>query len=528
VRQVLAAAPHDASGGDGEPPDDATPDDVCAWARRTAAALLDAVDTAPAARRYRGLAPVAAWGTLDAAPAVAVAPDPPITTGPHRSARRTRRASCPSGAASAGVPRARASVWTCASPTPTRRRTTVGPTLDDPRGAPSAEAGRSAAARTAGDRAPAGPPDDVDPAAPGAREYPEWDARARRLVPRAVRVVVPPPTAEDAAWAARALGEHAGVVRLVRERFERLRPRRARLPRQRDGAELDLDACVRALVAGRVGDAPDDDRLYVAVRPARRAVAFAVLVDVSGSTEAPASPSHQVIDVEKRAALLAAEALDALGDPFALLAFSSYGARHVEVTTLKAFGEPHGARTRGRVGALRPGGSTRLGAALRHATALLARQPRGTGCSSSSPTAGPTTPTATPGTPPSRTRGQACSRRAPWASCRSASPWTATRRRTSRRCSAPPATPCCATPSGSPTRCSAPCASCCAVAAARLSAARVAALRPWRSPRRQRARCRRRARGRSARTAPCSRVAGTRRACAAARGRWRRSRGRRW
>jgi nitric oxide reductase NorD protein len=216
----------------------------------------------------------------------------------------------------------------------------------------------------------------VDPALPGAREYPEWDAGAHRLVARAVRVVVPAPVEGGEAWAARALGEHAAVARRVRERFARLRARRQRLLRQQDGAELDLDACVRALVARRTGE-PPDDRLYVAVRPARRAVAFAVLVDVSGSTEAPASPRHQVIDVEKHAALLAAEALDALGDPFTLLAFSSYGARHVEVATLKAFGEAHGPRTRGRIGALRPGGNTRLGAALRHAAALLAGQPAG-------------------------------------------------------------------------------------------------------------------------------------------------------
>jgi hypothetical protein len=94
----------------------------------------------------------------------------------------------------------------------------------------------------------------------------------------------------------------------------------------------------------------------------------------------------------------------------------------VEVATLKAFGEAHGARTRGRIGALRPAAAR--GSARRCATPprCSPASPPATGCSSSSPTAGPTTPTATPGTPPSRTRARRCSRRAPPGSCPSASP----------------------------------------------------------------------------------------------------------
>ena len=101
-----------------------------------------------------------------------------------------------------------------------------------------------------------------------------------------------------------------------------------------------------------------------------------MLVDVSGSTREPVDGGDvRVIDVARTAALHAAEALDALGDPCAILAFSSHGRRHVEVEQLKGFGERHGAAVRSRIGALEPGGNTRLGAAIRHATALLAKQP---------------------------------------------------------------------------------------------------------------------------------------------------------
>jgi nitric oxide reductase NorD protein len=206
--------------------------------------------------------------------------------------------------------------------------------------------------------------------------YPEWDPARRRLVPRAAVVLAAPAEEGDGAWGARVLREHAALVRRVRERFERLRARRTRLGRQRDGEELDLDACVRALAERRAGgDA--DDRLYVSVRPARRALAIALLVDVSGSTDTDVDDARRVIDVEKEAVLLAGEALDALGDRYAVLTFSSRGARAVRVTTVKDFAERGGEAVRRRLDAMRPAANTRLGAAVRHATALLEREPAG-------------------------------------------------------------------------------------------------------------------------------------------------------
>jgi nitric oxide reductase NorD protein len=98
---------------------------------------------------------------------------------------------------------------------------------------------------------------------------------------------------------------------------------------------------------------------------------------VSGSTDAIVSGTLQVIDVEKIALLLASEALDALGDPYTILTFSSRRAEDVRVTTIKAFADRSGDLVRRRVAALKPEGNTRLGAAVRHATALLARQPAG-------------------------------------------------------------------------------------------------------------------------------------------------------
>ncbi|MFL5537408.1 MAG: nitric oxide reductase activation protein NorD [Longimicrobiaceae bacterium] len=202
-------------------------------------------------------------------------------------------------------------------------------------------------------------------------EYPEWDWKAARYVERASTVRVVEPQAADGAWAAEVLRAHAPMVRRLREKFERLRARRVRLTRQPEGDELDLAACVGALVDRHTGRAPDD-RLYLQVRPARRGLAIALLVDISGSTDERVGRSR-IIDLEKVALLLTCEALDALGDEYTVLTFSGKSAGDVRLRTLKGFGERTGEAVRGRVTALRPEGYTRLGPAVRHASALLAR-----------------------------------------------------------------------------------------------------------------------------------------------------------
>jgi nitric oxide reductase NorD protein len=84
-----------------------------------------------------------------------------------------------------------------------------------------------------------------------------------------------------------------------------------------------------------------------------------------------ARPAFTVLQSAARAAAAIAAALQTLGWPCAVIAFRSHGRGAVRLDTLQAFGRQD-ARLAGRLQRLRPGGSTRLGAALRHATARLA------------------------------------------------------------------------------------------------------------------------------------------------------------
>ena len=61
-------------------------------------------------------------------------------------------------------------------------------------------------------------------------------------------------------------------------------------------------------------------------------------------------------------------------DRHAVIAFSGHGPRAVHALTVKDFDETSRTAARGRVAALEPDGYTRVGAAVRHASALLGRE----------------------------------------------------------------------------------------------------------------------------------------------------------
>jgi nitric oxide reductase NorD protein len=66
--------------------------------------------------------------------------------------------------------------------------------------------------------------------------------------------------------------------------------------------------------------------------------------------------------------------IDALGDRHAILGFSGQGPGEVRLLAIKRFEETVGPEVRRRIAALEPDRYTRVGAAIRHATALLAAQ----------------------------------------------------------------------------------------------------------------------------------------------------------
>jgi nitric oxide reductase NorD protein len=198
---------------------------------------------------------------------------------------------------------------------------------------------------------------------------PEWDYRKQRLQPDHCRLKML--LARDAAPCALPSALRAPARRL-RQQFQALATQSSRLRAQLSGSDLDIDACVR-FAADRAGGAQaPEPGLYVDSRRHQRDLSCLLLADLSLSTDAWVSNSGRVVDVIRDSLLLFSEALAATGDRFALYGFSSVRRNNVRFHLLKGFDERYNDRIRGRLAVIKPGFYTRMGAAIRHAAAILA------------------------------------------------------------------------------------------------------------------------------------------------------------
>jgi nitric oxide reductase NorD protein len=163
-------------------------------------------------------------------------------------------------------------------------------------------------------------------------------------------------------------------IRSVRRQFEALRPKRVQLTRQIEGQDIDIEAAISAR-AELAATGEHSDRVYVSSRSQERDLAVSILFDASRSTETYVA-GRQVIDIAREALMALAWGLDACGDDTAIDAFSSLRRDRVFVQSCKSFDESMDATVEARIAGLKPGHYTRLGAAVRHASANLAKRPR--------------------------------------------------------------------------------------------------------------------------------------------------------
>jgi hypothetical protein len=213
-------------------------------------------------------------------------------------------------------------------------------------------------------------------------DYDEWDYAIRDYRPRWCHLEEVNLGGDAGEFFQDTLTRYADLLPEVRRQFQRLRPERyLKVRGLEDGEDFDLNAAVEARVELRARRSPSQ-RLYVARRAEERDVATLFLIDMSASTDEPVQsgkadgePSattnggrtRRIIDVTKEALVIMAEALEELGDRYAVYGFSGQGRDNVEFYLVKPFQEGLTARVRGRIGGIEPRRSTRMGTALRHA-----------------------------------------------------------------------------------------------------------------------------------------------------------------
>jgi nitric oxide reductase NorD protein len=198
----------------------------------------------------------------------------------------------------------------------------------------------------------------------GAVLYPEWDLgrqhyRKNWCVMREKEVK---PVYDD--FYRQTLDKHLTLVKHLRKGFEAMRDENRSLKRQAHGDEVDIDALVEALADSRDGREMSD-RLFVRLHRAERNIAVAFMVDMSGSTKG------WINEAEREALILLCEALELLGDRYAIYGFSGITRKRCELFRIKTFDEPYTEVVKARISGIQPQEYTRMGFAIRHLTKLL-------------------------------------------------------------------------------------------------------------------------------------------------------------
>ena len=204
--------------------------------------------------------------------------------------------------------------------------------------------------------------------------YREWNDNLQDYLQDHVRVLDQTITGIEGGFYDLTLQRYSGLIKKIRYAFELLKPEGLiRLRQWIEGDEFDYRAMLDFIVDKKAGKIPSE-RLYIKHIKQLRDVSVLLLVDLSRSTVNSILGSQStVMDVEKEAIVLFCEALEVVGDDFAVAGFSGTGRLGVDYIRVKDFGEKTDDNIKYRINALAPRRSTRMGAAIRHATRQLDR-----------------------------------------------------------------------------------------------------------------------------------------------------------
>lgn len=216
-----------------------------------------------------------------------------------------------------------------------------------------------------------------------AYNYDEWD---RELTDHRLgwcRVVEKKVKHGDRNFVDQTKERHKGVISSIRHQFQLMKPENlTRVTNEVDGEEFDLNAVIDYVIDRRA-DGQQSERIYTKRIRRRRDVAVSFLLDQSSSTartigrhplQPYTRPGRRIIEIEKEGLVLMSEALEAVGDIYSINGFTSEGRRNVKFYVVKDFDEKYSDEVKRRIGGINYQNNTRLGAAIRHATAKLAKQ----------------------------------------------------------------------------------------------------------------------------------------------------------
>ena len=198
----------------------------------------------------------------------------------------------------------------------------------------------------------------------GASLHREWDYKRKRYKKNwcAVRELDVHSTRSN--FIANTLVKYSGLVKSLRRTFEVLRGEDKTLKRQPYGDDIDIDALVETWADTQCGMEMSDN-IFTKMHKEERNIAVIFMVDMSGSTKG------WINEAEKESLVLLCEALEILGDRYAVYGFTGITRKRCEIYRIKSFEDEYDDTTKGRISNIIPQDYTRLGVFIRHFTEMF-------------------------------------------------------------------------------------------------------------------------------------------------------------
>jgi nitric oxide reductase NorD protein len=204
--------------------------------------------------------------------------------------------------------------------------------------------------------------------------YPEWDYREARYKRNWSWVQEKKLTESNITETNRLMSQYSVALKRLKKAIQAQKPTRlAPQLRQFDGDDMDINAVVGYIVEKQAGRSPKP-AIYRRRVMRQREIAVTLLADMSTSImQHLPEGGGRLVDRVRAGVLLFAESMEEVGDAYSIAGFCSKYRDNVTYYTIKEFEEPLTQDIRSQIGGMSGRLATRMGAAIRHATAGFER-----------------------------------------------------------------------------------------------------------------------------------------------------------
>jgi hypothetical protein len=202
--------------------------------------------------------------------------------------------------------------------------------------------------------------------------YPEWDYRESRYKRNWSWVQEKKLAESNMAEANRLMKQYSSALKRLKKAIQAQKPTRlAPLMQQLDGDDVDINAVVGYVAEKQAGRSPKP-AIYRRREMRQREIAVTLLADMSTSImQHLPEGGGRLVDRVRAGVLLFAESMEEVGDAYSIAGFCSKYRDNVSYYTIKDFDEPLTEEVRSQIGGISGRLATRMGAAIRHATACF-------------------------------------------------------------------------------------------------------------------------------------------------------------